>query len=1139
MYDFLRLENLKGDFKNLLDAVRGGKATTAFSLVQGAKNQVTSAIPGVKLLIVPDRLAAETAYTRLKAYVNDRVVFIPDKDDVLLNRKAGSVGLTGRRIEALTRLIQNKAEIAVIPAEALLQYYPNVDAFRAAHVTLMKEEEYAPEKVANKLVSMGYTRVESMSDRGEFSLRGDVLDVYPLASEYPIRISYFDDLVESIKYFRPETMESVKEIGHVTLSPATDVLITRDEADKIIEKIKKHRTTNGGANDVIDDVIGRLELNPTDRNLVWITPFIDERSVIFDYLPRDATIIVDEPKLLYDKLELIEKEHSSRVKSLVESGEVLPIHKESILTRAYALTYIRVMKRLAFQQLTALNPVFESSAVYTLKSQQPAKYYLDRNVLYTDVKNFNATGYKVMLCCGDENRAKNVSKSLKENDIYAECDEDFSRSKIIATKSPIRVGFIYHQAKLVVLGMDELFGKIGQKTELSKPKTGFIQLKTGDYVVHEQYGIGVCEGSDRITVNGITRDYVVLRYRDGGKLFVPIDQMDMLTKFSGGETPKLNKLGGDEFKKTKEKAKASIRKLAFDLLKLYQEREKQKGYKYSPDTPWQREFEENFEYDLTDDQDRAVREIKDDMEKGRVMDRLVCGDVGYGKTEVSFRAAFKTVMDNKQVAILAPTTILAKQHFNTLNARLQGFGIKTVLLSRLQSDKEIDRSLKEIEDGVVSIVVGTHRILSKDVAFHDLGLLILDEEQRFGVEHKEKLKTVKKDVNVLTLTATPIPRTLNLALSGVRDISLLETPPKNRLPVQNYVVEYSDGLLKDAVMREVSRGGQVFILYNYVETIEAFAEKVRKLVDGKARVMVAHGQMGAGELDKRMTSFYQREADVLIATTIIENGIDLPDANTLFVIDADRFGLSTLYQLRGRVGRSGALAHAYFTTRLNKVLTDDAVKRLTALTEYSDFGSGFKISLRDLEIRGAGTFLGAEQHGHIEKVGYELYSKMLKETVEEIKNGGVKKENNVLIKIDVDAYVPEDYVGDGDKIRVYKRISEVTSVKERDELIAALSDVYGPVSAPLKNLIDIALLKSLAGEYDVEKIVATKKGAAFVFRDASVFKEQNLLSAVAKLTEDVVLTATVPPQLLFNTKGMTVEQVVEKMINFLLITQKS
>ena len=536
---------------------------------------------------------------------------------------------------------------------------------------------------------------------------------------------------------------------------------------------------------------------------------------------------------------------------------------------------------------------------------------------------------------------------------------------------------------------------------------------------------------------------------------------------------------------------------------------------------------------------KCQKEIEADLMSDKIMDRVLVGDVGYGKTEVSFRAAFKTVMDNKQVAILAPTTILAKQHFNTLNARLQGFGIKTVLLSRLQSDKEIDRSLKEIEDGVVSIVVGTHRILSKDVAFHDLGLLILDEEQRFGVEHKEKLKTVKKDVNVLTLTATPIPRTLNLALSGVRDISLLETPPKNRLPVQNYVVEYSDGLLKDAVMREVSRGGQVFILYNYVETIEAFAEKVRKLVDGKARVMVAHGQMGAGELDKRMTSFYQREADVLIATTIIENGIDLPDANTLFVIDADRFGLSTLYQLRGRVGRSGALAHAYFTTRLNKVLTDDAVKRLTALTEYSDFGSGFKISLRDLEIRGAGTFLGAEQHGHIEKVGYELYSKMLKETVEEIKNGGVKKENNVLIKIDVDAYVPEDYVGDGDKIRVYKRISEVTSVKERDELIAALSDVYGPVSAPLKNLIDIALLKSLAGEYDVEKIVATKKGAAFVFRDANVFKEQNLLSAVAKLTEDVVLTATVPPQLLFNTKGMTVEQVVEKMINFLLITQKS
>lgn len=1138
MHDFLELENLGGDFKNLLSSVRGGKPTSAFSLAQGAKIHIASYLNEFVLYVTADRLAANAAYEKLKGYFKNRAVLIADKDDVLLHRAAYSEGNTGKRIGALNDIVNGKAAVAVISAEAVMQYFPNYEKFKKGQVKLIKEEEFPPDELIGKLAASGYTRTEMAADRGTFALRGDILDIFPLSFDKPIRINFFGDYVESLKYFAPDTMESLFETDAVVIPPATDMPLTRGDADKIIEKLKT-LPAEGHAAEIISDVIGKLEINPSDNTLVWLTPFIGDRGVIFDYLPKSAVIVFDEPKIIADKMELIEKEHLSRVKSLTEGGAVLAAHKNALLSKSECVNYTHIFKRLGFQQLTSMNPLFTPTAQYSFRSGQVTKYYLDKTALVSDLKNLLLTDYRVVLCCSDASRVKTVSKELRAQDVFVEAGEDFKKSKIIASTLNIKSGFIYHSAKLAVFGTEELFGRGDRKKEVYKSKSTFKQLKAGDYVVHEVHGVGYCEGTEKLTANGIMKDYVVLRYRDGDRLYVPIDQMDLLTKFTGGETPRLNKIGGKEFARVKEKAKASVKKLAFDLLALYKDRERQKGFKYSADTVWQREFEDKFEFELTDDQEKAVAEIKRDMEKGRVMDRLICGDVGYGKTEVAFRAVFKTLMDNRQAVILAPTTILAKQHYNTLCARMEGFGIKTALLSRLQSDKEIKAQLKGIADGTVSVAVGTHRLLSRDVAFHNLGLLVLDEEQRFGVEHKEKLKTIKKDVNVLTLTATPIPRTLNLALSGIRDISLLETPPKNRLPVQNYVVEYTDTLLKDAVMREVNRGGQVFVLYNYVESIEDFAAKLRKLVDGKAKVMVAHGQMPPAELDFKMTAFYQREADVLVATTIIENGLDLPDANTLFVCDADRFGLSELYQLRGRVGRSGALAHAYFTTRLNKVLSETAVKRLTALTEYAEFGSGFKISLRDLEIRGAGSFLGAEQHGHIEKIGYELYSKLLAESVDEIRHGYSKGAADVEIKIEVNAYISESYVSQGDKIRIYKRISEVRSAAERDELIAMLTDVYGPPEKPLVNLIGVALLKSLAARFAVKGIVVNKKGAAFIFGDADVFGEQGLMEAVAAMPEDVVLTATVPPQLLFNVKGITPEECVAKMTDFLLKAEKT
>lgn len=1131
MKDYLQLTELGGDFEKLYSAVRGGKPTTAFSLTQGAKIHISSYLNRFVLYVTADRLAAQSAYDKFKGYLDDRVVFIADKDDVLINRAAYSEGNTGKRIEALSKIAMKKADVAVIPAEAVAQYFPNVKKFKEGHIQLIKEQEYPPEKLAEKLAVYGYSRQEAADARGTFAVRGDIFDVYPLSFEQPVRINFFGDYIESIKYFDAETSVSTKEADSVILPPSTDILLTEEEAHNIIGRLKK-QYAQGHINDVIDDVIGKLELNPCDNTLVWALPFIGDKSVIFDYIPREAVIVFDEPKLLNDKLELIEKEHRSRVKSLAESGEVTAAHCNSILKKGDIVAYASIFKRLGFQQLTSLNPLFNAAAQFSFRCKQLTKYYLDNAALYADLKSFNLSGYKVVLCCGDADRARTVSKELKSNDLFVEAAEDFKKSAMIASTMNIRAGFVYHTAKLAVIGTEELFGRLQRKTNVYHSKKIFKQLNAGDFVVHEVHGIGLCEGTEQIEAAGITKDYVVLRYRDGDRLYVPIDQMDLLTKFSGGETPRLNKIGGKEFEKSKEKAKASVKKLAIDLLQLYTEREKQKGFKYAKDTVWQREFEENFEYELTDDQERAVDDIKKDMENGKVMDRLICGDVGYGKTEVAFRAIFKTLMDNKQAVILAPTTILAKQHFNTLCARLNGFGIKVALLSRLQSENDIKIMLKGIEDGTVSVVVGTHRVLSKDVVFHDLGLLVLDEEQRFGVEHKEKLKGIKKNVNVLTLTATPIPRTLNLALSGIRDISLLETPPKNRLPVQNYVVEYSDGLMRDAILREVGRQGQVFVLYNYVETIDDFAEKIRTLVGDGARVMVAHGQMPSAVLDQKMTAFYQHEADVLVSTTIIENGIDLPDANTLFVYDADKFGLSQLYQLRGRVGRSGALAHAYFTTRLNKVLSETAVKRLTALTEYAEFGSGFKISMRDLEIRGAGSFLGAEQHGHIEKVGYELYSKMLSDTVNEIKTGFTKPLTDVEMKIDIDAYITENYVSRGDKIKIYKKISEVDSLAARDDLIETLTDIYGAPDKPLVNLIDIALLKSLSSRFDVIKVVINKKGAAFVFNNADVFRHQGLLGAVTKNPEEVVLTATVPPQLLFNAKNLSAAGIIRKMIDF-------
>ena len=629
------------------------------------------------------------------------------------------------------------------------------------------------------------------------------------------------------------------------------------------------------------------------------------------------------------------------------------------------------------------------------------------------------------------------------------------------------------------------------------------------------------------------KEYIVLKYRGGDTLYVATDQMDNLQKFVGEENPKLNKIGGKEFEREKDKVKKSVRKLAINLIELYKKRENIKGYKYAQDTVWQKEFEDAFEYEETPDQLKAINEIKADMESAKIMDRLVVGDVGFGKTEVAFRAMFKTVLDNKQAVLLAPTTILARQHYENIVDRLKPFGIKCALLTRLQNANETKRIHQGIQDGTIHMIIATHKVLSKSVNFYDLGLLVLDEEQRFGVEHKEKLKDKFPKINVLTLSATPIPRTLNMALSGVRDISLLETAPIGRLPVQTYVVPYSDTLIADAIVREMARGGQTLILLNNINALDGFALKIESMIEDEVKIVTAHGQMTPTMLEKRIADFYEKKYDVLISTTIIENGIDLPDANTLVVINSGNFGLSQLYQLRGRVGRRGVLAHAYFTVPENNVITETAEKRLRALLDNTDIGSGFKVALSDLSIRGAGNILGAEQSGHIERVGYEMYLELLDEAVEELKTGVEhKQKRDVEVKIDAAAYIRDGYISGRDKLKVYKQISKVSSIESRDVLIEELKQIYGDVELPLENLINIALLKNIAKNYDVSRIMVNKNGAGVNFYDAEIFKNEPLMKAVSENSEKVVLTTNIPPTLIFEVNSLTAEQKIRKMLEF-------
>lgn len=1102
-------------------------AVSVLRVCEGAKVHIISQIPTKKLVVCSDRLGAKSLFRKLKGW-GIKVDYLPYRDDVLIARKSFSSQNVRERTCTLSDMACGDFDVVVTSADSLLQLFPKKELVKEFSVTVAKEDLISPQALADRLALAGYKRQTMIADAGDFAVRGDIVDVYS-TNGTAYRINFFDELVEDIKVIDVETMLSSNDVESVRFAPASDVILSEKDYDDAREKLDFYRDVKYAA-----EAKERLSVGACDPSLVWALPFMQGATApIFDYLDKTDVIVFDEPKVVCDKLQILIKEFDGRIKNLLEGGEILACHKDVYITLSEIRRRLMFVRKLSFCALSLNNQLFEPKYIIEPKTKPVTKYYLDPQTIVQDLRTFVLNGTKTLLACGSKERAKSVIESLRENDVYATYSEDGNDDgTILATPMAVETGFIYPAQKVCLVGVSECIGKHRSEDGLSHSKEQALAPVAGDYVVHRIHGVGLCEGTTILKTGDFEKEYIVLKYKDGDTLYVATDQMNNLQKFIGEESPALNKLGGKEFEREKEKVRKSVRKLAVNLVELYAKREKQRGFKYTPDTVWQKEFEDNFEYEETPDQLKAIADIKQDMETGRIMDRLLVGDVGFGKTEVAFRAMFKTVLDSKQAVLLAPTTILARQHYENLIKRLEPFGIKCGLLTRLQSTKETQDLIDGLKKGTVHMVIATHKVLAKTVEFHDLGLLVLDEEQRFGVDHKEKLKEKYPLVNVLTLSATPIPRTLNMSLTGVRDISMLETAPRGRLPVQTYVVGYSDALCVDAITRELARGGQTLILLNNVEALDPYASKLRSLCPD-ARIITAHGQMLPGQLEERMSAFYDKEFDVLVATTIIENGIDLPDANTLIVIDSGRFGLSQLYQLRGRVGRRGALAHAYFTVPENGALTDTAQKRLNTLLENTDIGSGFKVALADLSIRGAGNLLGAEQSGHIEKVGYEMYLELLDEAVQEVKTGVKKQEiKDVEMKVDAAAFINDSYISGRDKLRVYKQISKVASVSARDSLVKELEQVYGPVDLPLENLINVALLKNLASNYGVSKIIINRNGAGANFYDADVFKNESLMNAVAKNSGSVVLTTTIPPSMIFEVNKLTAEQKLARLIDF-------
>ncbi len=1105
------------------------------------------------LLITYDEARSRFLYEDIKNLGSINVSLFPKRELLLYDVDAYSSERQIQRINVLSSLNKGEDLIVVSSLSAILDKILKPKLFQDYTQIFQQGEEIDLEKTIQTFVSAGYERVHMVEGIGQFSLRGGIIDFFPPDSQNPYRVELFDTEVDSIRTFDMLTQRSIDNVVKCSVPPVKEIMILDDFKEDIIKNLEKDlkktvtKATDSNASEKFNKYIDEMKENSYLSNRDLVIPYIPQKylSSIINYFKENFIIIMDEPKRVEESFKNFRQDFNVRYTDLLEIGEVLPGHIN--INYEYKDLIPEIVKHTLIANSALIKEnTFSPKSIVNFSSKSMQSYHSKMDLLKEDLNHYRYRGYKIIILSGTEERGQRLQQNLLdmgvETSFHKTREGEIKSNQIFITPGSLKGGFEYSSLKLVVISDKEIFGAGKNKSSKKQKKKGkelsFSDLNVGDFVVHENYGIGQYEGVEQLAIQGVKKDFLSIQYKGKDKLYLPVDQMNLIQKYIGSdERPKINKLSSQDWTKTKVKAKKAVEEMAMDLVELYAKREKLKGYAYGPDTPWQAQFEDFFPYEETEGQLSSAEEIKKDMEKDRPMDRLLCGDVGYGKTEVALRGAFKAIMEGKQVAILVPTTILAQQHYNTIMDRFSNFPIKVALLSRFKTAHDIKVAVEGIRRGSIDLVVGTHRLLSKDVVFKDLGLLIIDEEQRFGVKHKEALKKLKETVDVLTLTATPIPRTLHMSLVGIRDMSVIEDPPEERYPIQTYVVEFNPQMVRDAILREIGRGGQVYFVYNRVESIDMIASKLRALVP-EATFTIGHGQMGERQLEHVMMDFLNKEQDVLICTTIIETGLDIPNVNTIIIYDADKMGLSQLYQLRGRVGRSNRVAYGYFTYERDKVLTEVAEKRLRAIKEFTEFGSGYKIAMRDLEIRGAGNLVGHAQHGHMDSIGYDLYVKFLGQAISRLKGEKVKESIDTTIDLKVDGYIPKKYISDEEqKIEVYKKISSLESESDFSELLDELIDRFGDLPREVENLMEISYIRANANKIDIKNILQRDNDIKLEFAST----EKLSLELIQKLSGDygkrLSFDLSSSPYFLFRAKNTLPElkSLIEKINGFVNI----
>lgn len=1102
------------------------KANMAFAFSEGYAN---------KLIVTYSDVRAREIYEDYRMYDKNVRIF-PSKDAIFYQADIHGNKITRERISCYKRMIMGLPCTLITTFGGLMNAQAGLDHIRSRIMRFSVGETVDSTTLTARLLALGYEKTYQVEAGGQFSVRGGIIDIFDFTEDNPYRIELWGDDVDSIRSFDVESQRSIDRLESIRIYPASELPLSEDELlegltlmEKDAEKAYKafQKAVRPEAATRIKDHMAELREQITE--LPWtfsadsyIRYYCKDLLSLADYF-KGGLFILDEPARIREHADAVMLEFKESMKARLEQGYILPGQADMLLPAEKIFSGLESESVLMLSAMPVKKFPLKPTSGFDAGARSIPGYNNSFGDLLRDLKRYRKLNYRVLILSGSSTRAERIAKDLSDNEVNAFFSENrdhrLQAGEIMTMYGRVLKGFEYPELHFAVISESDIFGVRKKKARKRYEQGGnriknFDELHVGDYVVHETHGIGVYKGIEKVSVDHVSKDYMRIEYKEGGVLYVPATSLDSIMKYASADAkkPKINKLGTQEWVRTTARVRSAVDEVAKELVELYAKRREKEGFVFSEDTVWQREFEELFPYEETADQLEAIEATKADMQSTKIMDRLICGDVGFGKTEIAIRAAFKAVQDGKQVAFLVPTTILAQQHFNTFTSRMKDFPVSVKLLSRFVSKKDQDKTVAEMKNGTADIVIGTHRLLSKDIAFKDLGLLIVDEEQRFGVAHKEKIKQLRSDVDVLTLTATPIPRTLHMSLVGIRDMSLLEEPPEDRLPIQTYVMEYNEEMVREAITRELARNGQVYYVYNHVSNIADVAGRLQGLLPD-ARIAFAHGQMKESELERIMYDFIRGDIDVLVSTTIVETGIDIPNVNTIIVHDSDKMGLSQLYQLRGRVGRSNRTAYAFLMYKRDRILEEVAEKRLRTIREFTDLGSGYKIAMKDLEIRGAGNVLGMSQHGHMAEVGYDLYCKMLNKAVLTMKGEAVAEDFTTTADLNIDAFIPPEYIlNEMQKLDTYKRIAAISSPEEAKDMREELTDRFGTVPTACEHLIRISLLRIKAHKLWISDIKGVNGRISFIFRPDAKINVANIDKLLKNHRKDLTLHSTGAPE---------------------------